>query len=91
MRYRRPSRRRLKKWTTRAERLVLRANARGFLWFMSELVRLLPLTRAAEHCGVNLIARFDALPPLPPEQLHEALEAFVMGHRYVPTKRNLEI
>lgn len=82
-----PNHRRLKKWKKRAEHVVLKAPTRGFVWFMSETIRCQPMFRAARRANVDLLERFNPLPPLSQEQLFDCLESFILGS----TKRNLEI
>jgi hypothetical protein len=97
-----PSRRRLKKWRSRFERIIHRAGPRGFLWFMRQIILLDPLEDAAKRAGVSLSGEFVAkytdlsFATMPREQMNRML-AWIMGPNDLsawadfPTRENLEI
>ncbi len=101
--YKTPSRRRVKKWRSRVERLAYsNMGRRGFHCWFNELLNLTPMIDAAKRAGVDLL---DRLPkPERPFLWHEVrqmLYQFIcprhnpfydsrLGEEW-PTRENLEI
>jgi hypothetical protein len=63
--YKTPSRRRLKKWRSRTERIIDRAGARGSQWFIRQVLMTSPLQKAAKRIGEDVYPRRYCRVPAP--------------------------
>jgi hypothetical protein len=95
-RYKTPSRRRLKKWRSRVERLAYaNIGRRGFAHWFNELLNCTPMIDAAKHARVNLLDRLPKPEPRPYEEVRDMLYAMMFGRPILmedwPTRENLEI
>jgi hypothetical protein len=98
--YKMPSRRRLKKWRSRVERLAYsKIGRRGFAHWFNELLNCTPLIDAAKRVGVDLL---DQLPkpekPMEWNEVREMLYRVILGRPSpspwstdLPSRENLEI
>jgi hypothetical protein len=87
-RYKTPSRRRLKKWRTRVDRLVSTGIGRKFF---RDFQIVEPMIQAARRSGVDLLDHLPKPPPMTPSELHALLYDAFIGPCDWPTRENLEI